>query len=229
MLEGNRLFQFLFTFLPALIYAAVIYLSAPYQSIGRRMSQLYFQMGVISATITSWFLWVFPAWQVPLSTDPIHTLLLLSFFQIAFLEEGMKFAMFKATERYRIRRSHPGAIMFYCMCVSTGFAVMENVMYLQLYGQDVLVIRAFSALVLHLITGLLMGYFMSLSIMYPGRRRLLECVAVIVSVFYHGLYDFNIMSGDIGLGQPLMLVLVPGIIITYFMWRHVTTSNPDKL
>lgn len=226
MLEGNRLLPFIFTFLPALVYAAMVYFTAPYQSIGRRMSQLYFQMGVISATITGWFLWIFPEWQTPLSSDPMNALLALTFFQIGVLEEGMKFYMFKATEQYRIKHSHPCAIMFYGMCISAGFAVMENVMYLQMFGNDVLLIRAFSAIVLHVVTGLMMGYFMAQSKVHKKLNYLYQSLALIVPIFFHGLYDFNCMAPNSGFyGAPLWFVLAPGVLVTAFMWRQVIKSN----
>lgn len=225
MLEDSRIIPFIFTFLPALVYAALIYLSAPYKSIGRKMSQLYFHMGLVSTVTTLWFLWVFPRWHDQLPFDPIMSMFILAFFQIGLLEESMKFMMFKSTERYRIKRASPVAIMFYCMCVSAGFAVMENVMYLQMYGNDVLVIRAFSAIMLHMITGLIMGYFMAVSRMRPNRKYLLQAVGLLAAVFYHGMYDFNIMVRDFGHGIPTIITLLPGMIVIFFMWRHLKRST----
>lgn len=230
MLENNRLLPFIFTFLPALVYAAMIYFSAPYQTIGRRMSQLYFQMGVISATITGWFLWIFPEWQTPLSSQPMNAMLALTFFQIAVLEEGMKFFMFKATEQYRIKHAHPCAIMFYGMCISAGFAVMENVMYLQMYGNDVLLVRAFSAIVLHVVTGLMMGYFIALSKMDSTLNYLYQVLAMLVPVFLHGLYDFNVMAPSAGLpGHPIWMVLGPGVLVTLVMWWQLVRFNGQRV
>lgn len=228
MLENNRILSLIFTFLPALVYAAIIYLRAPSGVIGKRMSQLYFMMGVISGVLTAWFLWAFPNWKAALSNDLITMLLLLSFFQIAVLEEGMKFVLFKATERYRIRMVFPGALMFYCMCVSAGFAVWENVLYLQMYGNEVLLLRAFSAIILHMITGLVMGYFMTLANLFPERRFWYQFLALVVPIFYHGLYDFNVMISMFGRGIQINLILAPGLFIAYFMWKHILTKYPNK-
>lgn len=233
MLDENRLLPFIFTFLPALVYACIVYLSAPYKSINFRFSQLYFMLGLVSAMVTSWVLWIFPHWQDPMLTQNIFvSQFVLAFIQIALLEEGVKYLMFRVSERYRIKKCHPGGLMFYCMSVSAGFAVLENMMYLQIYGNDVLVVRAFSAIILHMLTGLMMGYFITIGKMRStsvwGRLKF-GMLGLLTATFYHGIYDYNIFLSQFGLGIENMYMLLPGAAITFLMWGHLMKKYLKKI
>lgn len=226
LFDDNNLLSFVFTFLPALIYALIVYFSFPKNCISLRSTFLYFLMGILSGWATSAFLWIFPNWQYPMFGSHGINMLVLSFVQIGLLEEGMKFGFYKLTEAYRKKRPHPAAIIFYCMSVSAGFAVMENLAYVIRYGSEVLWVRSTSAIVLHMITGIMMGYIISLG-MYARKIKLYEILAVLVASFFHGLYDFNIFISVTPWGTAsedginIWYVLSSGLLCAFLMFHHI--------
>ena len=60
MFEQNNIVPFFFSFLPALLYAFLIFLSAPYKSIKMKVAFFYFLMGVLSALIVNSVHYIFP-------------------------------------------------------------------------------------------------------------------------------------------------------------------------
>lgn len=252
MLENNNIVQFIFTFLPALIYAFVIFMSAPYRSIKMKVAFFYFLMGILSAVMVGSWHFIFPNWGGYLSTNVLVACWVLATVQVGALEEGMKFLMFKVGENYRDMKSDsPVSTMFYCMSAAAGFAVFENLGYLQASysdvlsheanmttGNEVMLIRAFTAIIMHLICGLMMGYFVakgrmdgnSVAYKLPFKDKLFALLGILMAVFYHGLYDFNLFIRQyVGNGSyPIFFILVPGLIVSYLMFRDLTWKPYKK-
>lgn len=226
LLQNNNLLPLFFAFLPAAVYAVIVYLSFPKNTINLKLSFLYFLMGTLSCATIGVFLWTFPEWQYPLAENYVVAYFLLSFFQVGLLEEGSKYLFYKLTDIYRERRAHPASMMFYGMSVSTGFAVIENMVYLQQYGVEVLELRAFSAIILHMLTGLMLGYFMSIG-MYKKNPLKYQLIGLGAVAAYHGLYDFNIFVTMTPDGDPTYdglnywVILSIGLGLTYFMMKHL--------
>jgi RsiW-degrading membrane proteinase PrsW (M82 family) len=236
MFENNNIISFIFTFLPAFIYALIVYITAPPFTIRWRIASLYFSMGVLSTILVNAVHYTFPNWDNPVSKTLAVTMFVTAFIKVALLEESSKFSMFKLTEWYRNKKysDHPSAIMFYAMSISCGFAVSENILYAQIYGGEVLLIRSFSAVLVHMICGLMMGYFVALgridnespknniTTAHPKIRMIVHTIAgICAATFYHGLYDFNIfVNGDAGADKSFSIV-VGGLVITYVMSAHL--------
>ena len=166
-----------------------------------------------------------------------------AFFQIALLEELSKFIAFKlgnfSRGKYSIRKDKPFSIMFYAAMISVGFAFIENISYaaraiwgdfhaMGIEPEHVLMVRSISAVVLHMIAGLFMGYFLSVSRRFkPLRKALFAFIGIMSAVFIHGAYDFLLMIpnsaasstviGGIPIHIPTMTLLALGIMTAYFM------------
>lgn len=241
MLENNNLIPFFFSFLPALFYALLIFMSAPFKSIRMKVAFFYFLMGILSAVMVDAVHYIFPNWRTALADEAVLGAWLYATVQVAMLEEGTKLFMFKIGDDYRKRLlDAPVATMFYCMSVSMGFAVLENLSYLQLYGKDVLFIRAFTAIVMHMITGLMMGYMIAKGQMpgdtivssLPARWKsvIFAGFGFVLAAFYHGIYDFNIYLEQFpgNPSYPLYCVIIPGALIAYAMFRDLTWKSYKK-
>lgn len=227
MFEHNNVIALIFTFLPAFIYSLVLYLTIPAETIKWRIASLFFLMGLLSTILVNAVHFTFPNWDSPVSTNILIGFFITAFIKVGLLEESCKFSMFKVTEWYRNKKyfDHPDAIMFYAMSVSCGFAVSENILYAQIYGGWVLVTRSFSAVLVHMICGLMMGYFVALGRSNPGknhkRRMILNTIAgVCVASLYHGLYDFNLFVGSPGAEYISDGILTVGILASYLMTTH---------
>ena len=146
-------------------------------------------------------------------TSPIYVVL-LAFLVVAVAEEGCKLFFLK-----RRTWKHP-AFNFrfdgvvYAVFVSLGFAALENVQYVAMYGLSVALPRALLAIPGHLSFSIFMG-------VHYGRARLLENLGdhegakrsirkgFRVAVFLHGFYDACAMLGTVwSLGLFLIFVLI---------------------
>ena len=240
LFEDTNFIPFMLTFLPALIYALVIFVSFPKKTICLKTAFLYFMLGSISVHAVSAVQWVLPNWRFQLE-DFVTGMAVVAFVQVALLEESAKFLFYRFTNMYRGRLPKPLAIMFYRMCISAGFGVVENMMYAWRYGPDVLIVRAFSSIILHMLAGLMMGYFISLSVYIKRRKYTFRTIGLLAAVFIHGLYDFNLMVSfreyamqtgvyvmETGMGVSSWYILGPGIVVVLLMFRHLKKLAKGK-
>lgn len=241
LFDDNNFLPFIFTFLPALIYAVSILASFPKKTIKMKNAFLYFLMGSISVHAVSAVQWILPGWDFMLK-DFVMGTALVAFVQVALLEESAKLLFYRFANMYRGRLPQPMAIMFYAMCVSAGFAVVENMMYAWRFGPDVLWVRAASAIILHMLAGLIMGYFIALGIYIKKGKLLFKMFGLMSAVFIHGLYNFNLMvsvkeyylvTGYVitmptGLGVNNWYVLGPSVIVVLLMFIHLRMLAKGK-
>jgi protease PrsW len=93
-----------------------------------------------------------------------------------------------------------------------GFATNENLFYVMTSGEDaafVGILRAYSAVPLHLCTGVVMGYFMGRAREVRGKREEKERILIGfgAAVAIHGAYDFVLsVDGLVLLHIPLLIV-----------------------
>lgn len=99
----------------------------------------------------------------------------------------------------------------YAIAVSLGFAAIENLMYVYQGTISTGLFRAFTAVPAHALFGIIMGYYLGMARFVPWRRTGYLAKAIIVPWFFHGLYDFFILSGHPVLNFlfiPLMLIML---------------------
>lgn len=240
----------LLSILPGAIYAFIIWITLPYKTFSLRMSYMYMIFGMISITMVS----VFHA-LIPRAYDDMHLIFEkikkvdvayiseYSFFQVAATEEISKWityiqitfalSLFKKEED----KDNPISIMVYCAMVSFGFAILENLMYSITYGTLVMYNRLTTAVLLHLETGLIMGYWLALikvnntnsnsilGFVFNKNNRIkkfiLTIIAILSAIFVHGLYDFNVYIAG-SRGYPLMYTILGlGAFISYICAHHL--------
>ncbi len=100
----------------------------------------------------------------------------------------------------------------YAVFVSLGFAWIENIMYVLQYGQDVAYSRAVTAVPIHAILGITMGYYFSMAKFFENRRNINLLLALFMPVLLHGIYDFILMSQH----EMYLLIFIPFV---FYMWR----------
>ena len=87
----------------------------------------------------------------------------------------------------------------YAVCVSLGFALIENIFYVVGSGANwanVALGRAFLAVPGHYAFGVLMGYYYSIY-HFGGRSRKVAIKVLLMPVLAHGVYDALAMSGSV--------------------------------
>lgn len=133
------------------------------------------------------------------------------FFGVALIEEGFKYYFLK-----KYTWNHPAFdyrfdAIVYSVCVSMGFAVIENILYVFEHGLEVGIMRAFTSIPGHGMFAIYMGFYYGLAKLYE-KRGMLEKVngelrsALWVPVMLHGFYDFCLADGAEMVGVFFMFI-----------------------
>lgn len=122
------------------------------------------------------------------------------FIVVAIAEEGVKYLALR-----KLSWNHPAFDftfdgVVYAVSVSLGFALVENIMYVGMYGVSTAVIRAFTAIILHGICGIFLGiyYGMAKRQSVAGDERGASALinrGFLIAVLTHGMYDFCASMG----------------------------------
>ncbi len=263
MFDSPNILIFLLAIIPGLMYSILVYVMSPInQNISIRLSIQYLFYGMLSIFFVSAIHFIFPNWLDYLWLDgktiTNNTLLFRNFVQIGLTEEigkGLVFLLITSLRLKSIRsEDKPYAIMFYAMMVSMGFALVENISYgWQYYNlnlvnpgsmtpENVLAVRSVTAILAHMLFGLVMGFFFALGFKkirgYNSEQTLLNLwgrshntlkkigyivFGILASTTFHGLYNYTLtISANL---TPTIELLLLGFIITYFMSRELIHND----
>lgn len=106
----------------------------------------------------------------------------------------------------------------YATFIGLGFACIENIEYVFMYGFGTGVSRALFAVPGHFLFGVLMGYFLSLAKFTPEKRKKYIFLGLLFAIIAHGLYDWLLMFVDrlSSMGSDFAYV-VSGIVYQAFL------------
>lgn len=133
---------------------------------------------------------------------------------LASVASGMLFVVGPAEEfckflavRLRAYRSlyfdEPGDGLVYSAAASLGFASLENVLYIQMYGPGVMLLRAPLSTVAHVVFGSFWGYALGRQVQAGGRGRWETPAGIAAGAVVHGLFNVAVFTF-----QPAAVVLV---------------------
>lgn len=241
MLEENNIMAFLMAVLPVLMYSFMMYYVIPPTYVGNRRMRMYLVAGLLSPTVVYFFHFLFPYWDRPADGSISYTTAYSAFIQVALIEEFAKFITFfwVASQRRNEKHDLPIATAYYAMMSSAGFALIENIQYLMSFGNQVLFIRGITAIVIHMLCGLIMGYFIAKSRMIPTsgivtgqydssklKSRLCIIGGILTAVIIHGAYDFNLMlPANLYPEMTMAITLIFGLVIGCFMVRELIVDS----
>lgn len=126
----------------------------------------------------------------------------LSFLVVGLGEELFKLVAVYLAVAQSSEFSEPMDGIIYAIAASIGFSVVENILYISAFGLVVAPLRGTIATLAHIAFSGLAGFFLGRSKYSPNPRRELA-VGLGVAAFFHGLYDFLLISG---LASPFVLV-----------------------
>jgi RsiW-degrading membrane proteinase PrsW (M82 family) len=122
-----------------------------------------------------------------------------SFIRAGFLEEFFKSVViiFFCTRKSVFDEPMDGIV--YGVAASLGFAAYENIDYVRYFAEktsilDISLIRTFSAVPMHALCGVMMGFLISLSIFSKKNNYLFLVLSILIPVGMHGLYNFSLSS-----------------------------------
>ncbi len=92
----------------------------------------------------------------------------------------------------------------YAVCISMGFAIVENIIYVLNGGLRVALLRMFTAVPAHAAFGVIMGYFVGLAkFELAPAKNILLLQGFLLAALVHGFYDFflmqNVLEGLVGI------------------------------
>ena len=173
----------LYTFMPSLIGFALIYF------LDRDREPIL----TIFTILFAGFLLCLPAGLLNTYVPPLIGLNDDDAFVAGFTEEPLKFLAFLMFVKTRKEFNEPMDAVVYGAMLSIGFATFENFEYVYLYEFDVApvtvaIIRAFTAVPLHICCGIIMGYFLALGFYKPSFINYSKALSV--PAFLHATYNY---------------------------------------
>lgn len=165
----------------------------------------------------------------------VGQLFFLCFFIIGMVEELGKYlvtvcATWKSKE---FQHSYDGVI--YAACASLGFAILENIVYVLLYGAGTGIVRAFTAIPLHCTVGVVMGALYAKAREAAHEQDTGSMIgfliwAYVVPVCIHGLYDFAVMSVPYGfIGEGWVYVILIGAYLIAILLIFTCSKNDHRI
>jgi len=133
-----------------------------------------------------------------------------AFVVAALTEELFKFAVlyFFIWKNKNFNELFDGIV--YAVFIAMGFAAVENILYVFTNGLETAILRIFTAVPLHALLGINMGYFFALA-KFSDKKKLYLALSLVVPIVLHGIYDFILMSEN----EIMLLTFIPYIIIIY--------------
>jgi len=154
-----------------------------------------------------------------------------AFFGAAIPEEIAKFIMLWLLLRRNKYFDEKIDGIVYAVCVSLGFAAIENIMYISSNAETYLsvgIARALFAVPGHFCFGILMGYYYSLAKFYPKTPTKNKVLILIAPILVHGLYDsiLFIIAVTPAISGVLLIVF---LVFCHKMWEYGSKSIAEHL
>ena len=160
-----------------------------------------------------------------------------AFFRAAFLEETMKFLVLVIYCLHLDKFDEPMDALVYGVAASLGFAAYENWEYVMSaysyegaeFAKEVIIIRSYTAVPLHALCGVFMGFFLMDAIFDREHNRLNLFLSLFFPVCLHGLYDYILMSENFSI-QSMWIYILLGVFIirAYFVFRKQRRLQTER-
>jgi RsiW-degrading membrane proteinase PrsW (M82 family) len=222
-MTDNYLLQLTIAFVPALMYLATIYLRTN-RLIDLQKALAFFFFGFCSILVVLGTHMIFPEileyisydvipqpksfnpyWFFNQSTPTAIAYIVHDFVQVALTEELAKFSMFFVGLWLLKKKARPNTLfsyMFYACVVGASFGMIENFVYFYNYSSSLteedLVSLMFSrsaySVVLHMIVGMITGYFYALSTVVTDWKNKIGLVmsGILASTIIHGFFNYQL-------------------------------------
>lgn len=120
--------------------------------------------------------------------------------------------------------------VLYCVAAALGFAIIENIEYMLIYGEGVALGRLIPV---HTICGVFMGTYLGVAKMaeHAGNRgaaKRANAYSLIIPMLIHGAYDYCVSGDNDGLAVAALVGVVALTVIAF--WRvHYVEKNDRPL
>ena len=204
--------------LPPLLIAYYVYQKDKYEKEPKSLILKSFLFGCLGI-IPALFL------ELIFNQNLFPNLFLYVFFGIALIEEGVKYFFLKKYLFNNKEFNEPMDGIVYAVMISLGFATVENIAYvLNNEGQEmnVALIRMFTAIPLHAVCGVILGYFVGLA-KFSSNKKILLYKGLFLATLVHALYNYFIFSG-----QGLILSIFALVIAIYYSKKAINIHQEES-
>jgi RsiW-degrading membrane proteinase PrsW (M82 family) len=145
-------------------------------------------------------------------------------------EESLKYMVLFFYVRKQNYFDEPMDAIVYGVLISLGFATLENYEYVVRfieYGEEVAILRAFSAIPLHAMCGVIMGFYFGIANFYTVENNYVK--ALLIPICIHGAYNF-VAGYTFHLTTIFITVLffyTKRLHITFTVLQETKTSEPE--
>ena len=206
--------------IPPLLIAYYVYQQDKYDKEPRSLLIKSFLFGCVS---------VVPALilEIILDANLFSNLFLYVFIGIALVEEGVKFFFLRGYMYQKEEFNEPMDGIVYGVMISLGFATVENVVYVFVYSDSgselqTAILRMFTAIPLHAVCGIILGYYVGLA-KFSNNYKILLYKGLLFAVLTHTLYNYFIMAG-----YGILLSIIALIIAIYFSKKAINLHQDDS-
>ena len=103
----------------------------------------------------------------------------------------------------------------YATFIGLGFACVENIEYVFMFGFHTGIVRALLSVPGHFLFGVVMGYFLSLAKFHPEKRGIYMLTGLLLAMTIHGLFDWLLMITE------YLPPLIGTVIYLVFIWGDI--------
>ena len=103
----------------------------------------------------------------------------------------------------------------YATFIGLGFACVENIEYVFMFGFQTGIVRALLSVPGHFLFGVVMGYFLSMAKFHPEKRGTYILSGLLLAMLAHGLFDWLLMVTD------RLSPMVTLVIYAVFIWGDI--------
>ena len=210
--------KLLLAILPPLLIAYYVYQKDKYDKEPKSLIIKSFLFGCV-AIIPAIFL------ETIYDQSLFPNLFLYAFFGIALIEEGVKYFFLKNYMYKKEEFNEPMDGIVYAVMIGLGFATVENIFYVFKYeeqGLFVAISRMFTAIPLHAVSGVVLGYFVGLAKFSQNKQPLLY-KGLFLAVLIHALYNYFIF-----LGHGFIFSITVLIVAIYYSKKAIDIHQKDS-
>jgi len=157
---------------------------------------------------------------VPSEPSNIIQAAMTSFFGAAIPEEFAKLFMLWLVLRRNPHFDEKMDGIVYAVCISMGFAGLENIFYLFGTEADWVttgIVRAVFSVPGHFAFGVLMGYYYSMVAFYPQVPKKYKVFLILAPILAHGIFDSILFS--LGTIENAYFIIVLFLLFVYFCFK----------
>ena len=161
--------------------------------------------------------------------NEVNNALLGGFFAGGLVEETLKFLVLYFYVLREKAFNEPMDAIVYGVVVSLGFATLENYSYvyevseqLGYSAREVAILRSFTAVPLHALCGVIMGFYFGMYAFVSGGKNL--SLALIVPYILHGTYNFLLSFHN----YYFIFVVIIALVFSFFLHKNIKEIQKGK-